>query len=591
MVNRKTRVSITVLLVTAIGGLVAVAVSAVLLLSAYANFKNTSELVQASASSFMESLEADVIAHMTPASQVVEFLAHQAELGELDPALKHETVLLLSGTLGASPQLSDIAVWQPDANEIVVFRDDQTQLVVETKRNDNLISLHEYLAWLRAGRELVWNEPIRVEGSSLISAAAPLFYQEEYLGAVAAGVSVVELSALVESLGKAYGIEGFIIHGKQHLLAHPELPALSAAALDEQNPLHRIEALNNGIISGYADAEKEFAGPNGNLEVRIVEDNGKEFLVLTRELFGFGEVPWTIGAYSPIGDWDTQFKRLMRSIIGGLILLIAAIGAAVWLSGRVARPIRDTAEATLKIGNLDLDKIETLPSSRITELNNQANAFNQMLDALKWFETYVPKQLVRRLIQQQDADAVVSRELELTVMFTDIVGFTASSETKDPARIATELNQHFEILNRCIEAEGGTLDKYIGDAVMAFWGAPERQDDHAVRACNAALRIEQALAESGHDQHIKIAIHTGPLIVGNIGASGRMNYTVIGDTVNTCSRIENLAGTLGSDAQTTILVSDETARHLGDAFQLTKAVEFEVKGRRQPVVTYRLTGR
>ena len=213
-----------------------------------------------------------------------------------------------------------------------------------------------------------------------------------------------------------------------------------------------------------------------------------------------------------------------------------------------------------------------------------------MLDGLRWFETYVPRQLVRRLIQQKDKSASTSQEMELTVMFTDIVGFTASSETKKPAEIADELNQHFEILNQCIESEGGTLDKYIGDAVMAFWGAPEKQEDHARRACNAALKMEKALVEAGHKQRIKIAIHTGPLIVGNIGASGRMNYTVIGDTVNTCSRIEKLAGDIESETQATILISDVTAEQLGGEFELEKAGEFAVKGRKKPVIVFRLSG-
>ena len=176
------------------------------------------------------------------------------------------------------------------------------------------------------------------------------------------------------------------------------------------------------------------------------------------------------------------------------------------------------------------------------------------------------------------------------IVFTDIVGFTAMSENKTPTEIAEMLNRHFEVLYQCIEAEGGTLDKYIGDAAMAFWGAPEEQPDHAARACRAALAARKAFAEVEPDQRIKIAIHTGPLIVGNIGAVSRMNYTVIGDTVNTCSRIEKLAGDLDRGEPTIILISDATAAQLDEEFELESAGDFQVKGREKAVTVYRLIG-
>ena len=209
-----------------------------------------------------------------------------------------------------------------------------------------------------------------------------------------------------------------------------------------------------------------------------------------------------------------------------------------------------------------------------------------MLEGLRWFETYLPRALVRQLVKTGDPSLVKPHEVELTVMFADIQGFTALSEAKSPQDTAEMLNRHFEIINRCIEAQDGTLDKYIGDSAMAFWGAPDAQPDHAERACSAALAIRKALEEIGVDYSVKIAIHTGPLIVGNIGALGRMNYTVIGDTVNTCSRIETLAGSQQTDEQIKILISDTTAKQLGPGFRLSLAGSFHVRGREQKVTVY-----
>ncbi len=157
-------------------------------------------------------------------------------------------------------------------------------------------------------------------------------------------------------------------------------------------------------------------------------------------------------------------------------------------------------------------------------------------------------------------------------MFTDIVGFTPLSEDMPPADVAAMLNRHFEMLNACIEAEDGTLDKFIGDATMAFWGAPEPTPDHAARACRAALGIARALeadaAASETPVSVKIALHTGPLIVGNIGAQSRMNYTVDrrhGERL----RAHRDALPVGSrDGAATILVSGEVVAAAGEGLPL-----------------------
>mmetsp|Transcript_24382 Transcript_24382/g.45410 ORF Transcript_24382/g.45410 Transcript_24382/m.45410 type:complete len:596 (-) Transcript_24382:387-2174(-) len=587
--KKSSDISMTVLLVTTIGGLVTLAAGSVLLLSAYANFKNTSELALSRGQIFMATLKEDVKQHVEPVSDIVEFLVRQTADGEFDPAFKDETIWQLKGILGSIPQISDVAVWRPNAREIIVSRGTGQKLIVQTDDNQNDEVTKSYLRMLRSNREMVWIEPIRNEGKTLMTVAAPLFYESIYIGTVAAGVSVGELSELIEELGNTYQTNGFIIYGNDRLLAHKKLPELSRAKLDYENPLYKVSDLDMPIIGKAMITPIDFSDPDGVFDVREIDVNGHEYLVLSNEINDFGDVPWTLGAYSSSADWNSQIYRLLNSIIGGAILLVLAVIGSIFLSRWVVAPISKAADATKKVGNLNLDEIDSLPPSRITELNNQAIAFNQMLEGLRWFETYVPRKLVRRLIQQKENSSISSQELELTVMFTDIVGFTASSEAKQPAEIAQELNQHFEIINQCIEKEGGTLDKYIGDSVMAFWGAPEAQPDHARLACRAAIAIEKALSAGDHEQRIKIAIHTGPLIVGNIGAVGRMNYTVIGDTVNTCSRIEKLASDLLDEGSSAVIViSEATANHLDQEFSLQNAGKFSVKGRKEEITAFRL---
>ncbi len=318
-------------------------------------------------------------------------------------------------------------------------------------------------------------------------------------------------------------------------------------------------------------------------------------IILSRATDAFGPVPWQIGVHAPVEAVDQQIRRLAGSISVSLVLFVVAMVAAIVLARRIARPIRAVSAAAERIERLDLDAIEPLPSSRIRELDEQARSFNRMVGGLRWLQAYVPQTLVRRLMQTAGGPAADVREADLTVMFTDIVGFTALSENMPPAKLAEMLNRHFEMLNACIEAESGTLDKFIGDATMAFWGAPEPIQDHAARACRAALAIAEAVearvtAGEKPGIRVKIALHTGPLIVGNIGAPSRMNYTVIGDTVNVCARIESLVGEYAEGRPATILVSGEVVATAGNGLAFERIGERAVKGREQPVEIWRLIG-
>src|SRR5690606_6513392 len=186
--------------------------------------------------------------------------------------------------------------------------------------------------------------------------------------------------------------------------------------------------------------------------------------------------------------------------------------------------------------------------SPFRETDEARVAFNSMLRGLRWFETYIPRRLVERLIEQGGEEALPSEYRDVTVLFTDIVGFTSIGERLSAQKLSAFLNRHFTVLAEHIEREGGTIDKYIGDSIMAFWNAPDPQPDHADRAVRAALAIARALHEDNERRarkglrpvRLRIGLHTGPAVAGNIGAPGRVNYTLVGDTVNTAQRLESL---------------------------------------------------
>ena len=183
------------------------------------------------------------------------------------------------------------------------------------------------------------------------------------------------------------------------------------------------------------------------------------------------------------------------------------------------------------------------------------------------------------------------------IRVTDLVGFTTFAEDLPASEVADLLNEHFTLVGECVEREDGTLDKFIGDSMMAFWGAPIGQPDQADRACRAATGIARAMRDQNARRsqaarpplQIRVGIHTGQVVVGNIGARSRVNYTIIGDAVNTTQRLEELARTLADlDQDCYTLVSVETAKRVKGEFPLKYVGRHALRGRHEPLAVYRL---
>jgi class 3 adenylate cyclase len=371
--------------------------------------------------------------------------------------------------------------------------------------------------------------------------------------------------------------------------------------LSARQPLPGLNDINDPAIAAMWDPDKRRALPfalTGATRGHLVSVGGQTYVFLYRQLDAFGTVPWIVGTYfAEDMELGRELSRLLVAALGGFVILCLSVVAAVILGRRMGRPIRALAEAAHGVSALDLTRVNEVESTRVRELDEAAAAFNTMVRALRLFETYVPRTLVRQIIRRGGAQHLVSREQEVTVLFTDINGFTALVEHKTAAEAATILNEHFSLVAGCVEAEDGTIDKYIGDSVMAFWGAPSADPDHAARACRAALAIRRAVLFDNEVRRrrdepsiaMRIGIHTGRAIAGNIGAPGRINYTLVGDTVNVAQRIMELVKTIGGEPETVkILVSDAVVAHVGTDFNLAPEGEHEVRGRDEDVRVFRL---
>ena len=208
------------------------------------------------------------------------------------------------------------------------------------------------------------------------------------------------------------------------------------------------------------------------------------------------------------------------------------------------------------------------------------------------FSTYVNKTVVDALVANPEKLVLGGERKELTVFFSDIEGFTTISQHLSPEELVTLLNEYLDVMSGIIFKNDGTVDKYEGDAVMAFWGAPLPQDDHALRACTAALQMQEALEDLNRSWSalnrpflkVRIGINTGEMVVGNMGATGKFAYTVMGDSVNLASRLE---GT-NKEYRTRIMVSRRTYELVEQKILGRELDRITVKGRTEPVTTYEL---
>jgi adenylate cyclase len=211
---------------------------------------------------------------------------------------------------------------------------------------------------------------------------------------------------------------------------------------------------------------------------------------------------------------------------------------------------------------------------------------------LKALSNVVPPAVAEELARDPSKLSVGAQRREMTVMFTDIAGFTDLSETLPPEKLAPMLNFYLEEMSGIVLGQSGTLDKYIGDAIMSFWNAPLPQADHAANACRAALRIvareaaiQPALKDLGAAKILtRIGINSGPMAVGFTGSSYLINYTVLGDSVNLGSRLEGANKLYGTRA----MISESTAALVNDRFVLRQLDVLRVKGKLKPMAVFEL---
>lgn len=599
--RRTLRAPMSLALGVALGGFVLLSVAVVMGVGMWSNYENTSGLLREKASILLTSAESRVRGYLGQAEQQADFIRSMIESGEVVAEDGEAFTSLLFGALAAAPQVVSIMHLDPQLEVQGVERRDgeATPFFLRARDDRDLAEALRQAADSRAGS---WSRPIwRSEHQATLLRYVIPVADADGMGAIVALVSLESLSAFIGELEAGFGSNAFILYGRDQVLAHP-LMQYGYPGLNALQPMPRRERFGDPVLGRmWEDSAEVNARSNviGGTESHSISIGDRSYVFLHRELKGYSDQPLVVGTYFQAQSLLASFDRLKLAAAVCFLVLVAAVTIAGLIGRSIARPVRRLAEAARRVHHLDLSSVAPMPGSFFSELNDAAGSFNAMLDGLRWFERYVPRRLVRTLMSMGQSGELEPAERHVTVMFADIVGFTGLAEDLKPGELADFLNSHFSRLAACIEAEGGMVDKFIGDSVMAVWGALEPQDDAAERACRAALAIEASLsainalrqAQGRAPVRLRIGIHSGPVTIGNIGSPGRVNYTVVGDTVNIAKRLDEAGKAWDRGATAVIALSGQTRRELKQPFDLAFAGLRHVRGRNAPVEAYRLLTR
>ncbi|OQX21018.1 MAG: hypothetical protein BWK80_34715 [Desulfobacteraceae bacterium IS3] len=453
--------------------------------------------------------------------------------------------------------------------------------------------------WYKGAKEsgeIYWTDVYIVFSDQVpaIATAYPIFNAEgSIVGVLSMDIVLNQLSVFLKQLKIGKTGVAYIVNEKKEVIAYPDASRIVKEILDENNEKKRVSVPIHEI--GIEWVAESFHAHEKSKEDRVeYESRGERYLASFTSLGdNFGK-KWKIGVVVPEMDFLERLIEMRRVILLiSLAVFIISVFIAKYISGRISKPISTLTREAEKIADFQLQ--ESPPTtSRIREIQMLDGSISSMKKGLRAFAKYVPSALVRQLIQAGKDAELGGEQYELTILFSDIQGFTDISEKVDPKLLMVQLFEYNNELTNIIKDQKGTIDKYIGDSIMAFWGAPVWFEEHAFFACKAALRCHRKVQElnrkfekEGRSILItRIGINTGMTIVGNMGSNERMNYSVLGDSVNLASRIEGVNKVYG----TRLIITHSTYQKVSEHFICRPLDIVAVKGKKQGVRIYELMG-
>lgn len=572
------------------------------------------------AKSLMEQTSAKVLHQLNDETSLgaarSEFSAHMVEQGVLDD--NESQLMPFTYDLTKALPLIDGAFWGDEKGNFVYSKEDSQQNITTElysyknstvtrttfnwDKSDHVIKriasteldydprVRPWYLQAKKEKKTIWTDiyyykPIPDLG---ITVATPAYRHGKFYGVFGIDVNLKYLAELINKQRiREHGF-CFIITKKGKLIVYPDHDVFATASPKKFEFLNvhdiPIPLISQSLDKFYKSGEKKQVFP--------FEYNGATYMVSYEPVPAFVNYEWLVGVVVPKSDFTKDLQSLyVTTLTIGIIILILGMIFISALISHIVQPIKLLVKETENIKDFNLEG-EVVIKSRIKEIIYLKDSIHSMKKGLKLFQKYIPKILVKQLIESGEDVRVGGVRKKLTSFFSDIEGFTSICEKTDPNLLLIQMSEYFEELTQIIIKEKGTIDKYIGDSIMAFWGSPLPEaipSHHAARAalfCQSRLGYLNAkwVSEGKVPLITRIGIHSGEAIVGNVGSSERLNYTAIGDSINIASRLE----AINKNYKTRIIVSDVVYEQIKDAFILRFVDCVIVKGRSSGINIYEL---
>jgi class 3 adenylate cyclase len=467
------------------------------------------------------------------------------------------------GVLAATPQVAGIAIVTADGKSRRWHRERRLAITEDWSTRPEIM---EWLDQVKVETQPAWRAPIwvsdPVDTTSLLHDIPLTSDSGEFIGVFAQVIAVEALSDFLSISYSETGITPFVLYDRDYVLAHPAL-----SQLETKQVLPRINDLDDLVLERIWSPDNDstfIAEVLEDTEAKGVFMGDKYFMFLYRDIEHYGPSSWTVGAYLNTSLLpDDELGRIFNAMWIGLAVLCLGIVASIIVGRKVSSPIKAIVAAANTVDAGKLGSLAALGSSRIRELDDANQAFNNMIKGLR--ERELIRDTLGRFVPEKVASSLLTgggeievQHTDATILFCDIESFTALTESLGPVKIVAVLNAYFSAMVDILERYEGVVTQFQGDAILATFNVPMTNRDHAVNAIRAAqdmLSSVEALRFDGEKLNIRIGINTGSVVAGAIGAKGRLNYTVHGDAVNLAARIEEMNKTYG----TRLLISDRTA--------------------------------
>lgn len=410
-------------------------------------------------------------------------------------------------------------------------------------------------------------EPYRFNVATLIGYTVRAPFTQGRRGIVAGDILLADADAFIraQKLGKSGAV--FLFDDAGRVIGHSRMSEFLKARSPDSADLPRLDEI--GIVD---IAQPLAAWRHGEDAPQVFEaPDGRTYVAAFRSIGTAGSANLRLAVIAPLDEFFSEIEaERRRLLLLALAFMLAALPIIWWIGSRLSRSMKALAAETDGIQRFEVQGNPRRVRSAIREIDDLGRSVSTMRAVVRTFSSFVPKRLVQQLVETGAELRLGGKRREVTVLFTDIEGFTNITENADPEQVMLQTSRYLAVMTEVIVAHGGTVDKFVGDAIMAIWNAPTEDGDHVAHACAAVLacqaangELNEAFSREGWPAYrTRFGLHTGEAVIGIIGSSDRMSYTALGTTVNLAARLEPLNKEYG----TTILVSEAVQQRVGEQF-------------------------